>query len=221
MRENPFLKLLGYYMGDNARLLIRAFTVILLLLVGVVFMVGPAELLANLGMKGIFAKSGFWLAVILCYYFIATILPVDKVIARIYPIFGITLLVMAVGVGGMMIFNGLPIPEITAAHLHPDNLPTWPMLFVTIACGAISGFHATQSPLMSRCLPTEAYGHRVFFGAMVAEGVVALIWAAAAMSFFPNGMTGLTETLSKGGAGLVVNEVSMGCWAVLAGCWPF
>ncbi|MGB0360452.1 MAG: carbon starvation CstA family protein [Endozoicomonas sp.] len=141
---------------------------------------------------------------------LATILPIDKVIARIYPVFGITLLIMAFGVGGMMLYNDLPIPEITMDHFHPDHLPVWPMLFVTIACGAISGFHATQSPLMSRCLPTEAYGLRVFFGAMVAEGVVALIWAAAAMSFFPNGIDGLSDTLSKGGAGLVVNEVSMG-----------
>ncbi|WP_299725874.1 carbon starvation protein A [uncultured Endozoicomonas sp.] len=203
-------EIVGHYMGDNTRLVIRGFTVVLLLLVGVVFMVGPAELLASLGMGGVFAKSGFWLGVILFYYFIATILPIDKVIARIYPVFGITLLIMAFGVGGMMLFNDLPIPEITASHLHPDNLPAWPMLFVTIACGAISGFHATQSPLMSRCLPTEAYGRRVFFGAMVAEGIVALIWAAAAMSFFPNGIGGLAETLNKGGAGLVVNEISMG-----------
>ena len=195
----------------------RAFSVVLLILVGVVFMMGPAGLLANLGMEGMFAKTSFWLAIILTYYFLATVLPVDKVISKIYPLFGLTLLVMAIGVGGMMLIKGLPIPEITSPQSHPDGLPIWPMLFITIACGAISGFHATQSPMMSRCLPNERYGRQVFFGAMVAEGVVALIWAAAAMAFFPNGLEGLNDVLAKGGAGLVVNEVSVGLMGSIGG----
>ncbi len=210
-------EIVGNYLGEGSRKIMRIFSVILLVLVGVVFMMGPAGLLANLGMKGIFAETNFWLAIILAYYFIATVLPIDKVISKIYPVFGLTLLIMAVGVGGMMLVNGLPIPEITDPLSHPQDLPAWPMLFVTIACGAISGFHATQSPMMSRCLPTEAYGRRVFFGAMVAEGIVALIWAAAAMSFFPNGLEGLNEVLAKGGAGLVVNEVSIGLMGTMGG----
>ncbi|KEI70263.1 carbon starvation CstA family protein [Endozoicomonas elysicola] len=210
-------EIVGHYLGEGSRKVMRGFSVVLLLLVGVVFMMGPAGLLANLGMEGIFANTSFWLAVILAYYFMATVLPVDKVIAKIYPLFGLTLLIMAVGVGGMMLVKGLPIPEITDPLSHPKGLPIWPMLFVTIACGAISGFHATQSPMMARCLPTESYGRRVFFGAMIAEGVVALIWAAAAMSFFPNGLDGLNEVLTKGGAGLVVNEVSVGLMGTVGG----
>ncbi|CAM3694508.1 carbon starvation CstA family protein [Parendozoicomonas haliclonae] len=210
-------EIVGNYLGEGSRKIMRGFSVILLVLVGVVFMMGPAGLLANLGMKGIFANQNFWLAIIIAYYFIATVLPVDKVISKIYPLFGLTLLIMAVGVGGMMIVKGLPVPELTDAVSHPKGLPIWPMLFITIACGAISGFHATQSPMMSRCLPTEAYGRRVFYGAMIAEGVVALIWAAAAMSFFPNGLEGLNAVLAKGGAGLVVNEVSVGLMGTVGG----
>ena len=210
-------EVVGYYLGEGARKFMRVFSVILLVLVGVVFMMGPAGLLANLGFGGVFANASFWLGIILVYYFIATILPVDKIISRIYPLFGATLLIMAVGVGGMLIVRGLPIPEMGADLSHPGGLPTWPMLFVTIACGAISGFHATQSPLMARCLPTEAYGRRVFCGAMIAEGVVALIWAAAAMAFFPAGIAGLNDVLAQGGAGLVVKEVSAGLLGAFGG----
>lgn len=210
-------EIVGHYLGENTRKLMRGFSVILLILVGVVFMMGPAGLLANLGMTGIFANTSFWLAIILTYYFIATILPVDKLIAKIYPLFGVTLLIMAFGVGGMLVIDGLPIPELTDSISNPNGLPAWPMLFVTIACGAISGFHATQSPMMARCLPTETYGRRVFFGAMIAEGVVALIWAAAAMAFFPNGLVGLNEVINQGGAGLVVKEVSVGLMGQIGG----
>ena len=210
-------EIVGNYLGENARKVMRVFSIVLLILVGVVFMMGPAGLLANLGMSGIFAETNFWLAIILAYYFIATVLPIDKLISKLYPIFGLTLLIMAAGVGSMMFIEGLPIPEITDQSAHPANLPIWPMLFITIACGAISGFHATQSPLMARCLPKESHGRQVFFGAMIAEGVVALVWAAAAMSFFPNGLNGLNEVLNNGGAGLVVNEVSIGLMGKVGG----
>ena len=210
-------EIVGNYLGEGARKFMRVFSVILLVLVGVVFMMGPAGLLANLGFGGIFANASFWLGIILVYYFVATILPVDKIISRIYPLFGAALLIMAVGVGSMLIIRGLPIPEIGADISHPGGLPAWPLLFVTIACGAISGFHATQSPLMARCLPTEAYGRRVFYGAMIAEGVVALIWAAAAMAFFPAGIAGLNDVLAQGGAGLVVKEVSVGLLGTFGG----
>ena len=210
-------EVVGHYLGDWARKMMRGFSVVLMVLVGVVFMMGPAELLANLGMKGIFANANFWLVIILAYYFTATVLPIDKVISRIYPLFGLTLLIMAFGVGSMIVIKGLPIPEITNPQSNPNGLPAWPMLFVTIACGAISGFHATQSPMMARCLPTERFGRQVFYGAMIAEGVVALIWAAAAMAFFPNGLDGLNTALEQGGAGLVVNEVCVGLLGSLGG----
>ena len=117
---------------------------------------------------------------------------------------------MAMGVGGAVIFGGLPVPEISLRSVHPKGFSLWPMLFITIACGAISGFHSTQSPIMARCLPNEKYGRRVFYGAMVGEGIIALIWAAAAMSFFPGGISGLADVTAQGGAGLVVNQVSIG-----------
>jgi carbon starvation protein CstA len=199
------------------KLVMRVFSVILLILVGTVFMAGPAGLLANLGMTGIFANKWFWLGLILVYYFVATVVPVDKLIGKIYPLFGAVLFIMAFGVGGALILGKMPIPELTLTNMHPKGLPMWPMLFITIACGAISGFHATQSPLMARCLPNEKYGRKVFYGAMVGEGIVALIWAAAAMTFFKGGISGLSEIISTGGAGLVVNQISLGLLGPIGG----
>ena len=141
-------------------------------------------------------------------------LPIDKLIGRIYPFFGFAMLFMAVGIGGAMILNGLPIPELVPANFvnmnaDPGKFPIFPMLFVTIACGAISGFHSTQSPLMARCMTNEKYGRRVFYGAMITEGLVALIWAAVGMSFF-GGVRELNDVLAeqKGNAAWVVNEIS-------------
>ncbi len=210
-------EIVGIYLGKTMRQVMRVFSVILLILVGTVFMAGPAGLLANLGFTGILANKFFWLLCILAYYFIATILPIDTIIAKIYPLFGGVLLIMAFGVGGALIVKGMPIPEIAFANFHPNNLPIWPMLFITIACGAISGFHSTQSPLMARCVENESYGRPVFYGAMVSEGVVALVWAAAAMAFFPNGIMGLQEVVSQGGAGLVVNQISIGLLGPVGG----
>ncbi|WMW23008.1 carbon starvation protein A [Methanolobus mangrovi] len=203
-------EIVGLYLGKHVRIAMVAFSIILLLLIGTVFMAGPAGLLTNLGFTGMLALQNFWLAIILIYYFIATVVPVDKLIGRIYPLFGAILIIMALSIGSMILIKGYEIPEITLRNLHPDNLSLWPMLFITIACGAVSGFHSTQSPIMSRCLPNEKYGRHVFYGAMIAEGVIALIWAAAAMSFFPDGVTGLNEVLDTGGAALVVNNVSLG-----------
>ena len=200
----------GIYLGEVMRKVMRVFSVVLLILVGTVFMAGPAGLLSNLGMTGIFANKFFWLVVILIYYFIATVLPIDKIIGRIYPVFGVVLLIMAVGVAVMLFVQGKPIPEIQLTNMHPKGLPVWPMLFITIACGAISGFHATQSPVMARCLPDEKYGRPVFYGAMISEGIIALIWAAASMAFFDGGISGLQEVIAKGGAGLVVHDISIG-----------
>jgi carbon starvation protein CstA len=200
-------EIVGIYLGENIRKIMRVFSVILLILVGTVFMTGPAKLLASLNLAGL-SNFSVWLGIIIVYYFLATILPVDKIIAKIYPLFGAALLIMAIGIGSMLIIKGYNIPEITMANMHPDKLPIWPMLFVTIACGAISGFHATQSPMMARCLPNEKYGRRVFYGAMISEGIIALIWAAAAMTFFDGGVLGLNDALAQGGAGGVVTAVS-------------
>ncbi|HOP64503.1 MAG TPA: carbon starvation protein A [Spirochaetota bacterium] len=209
-------EIVGIYLGDFMKNFMRVFSVILLVLVGTVFIAGPAGLLANLGMTGIFANKWFWLAAIIAYYFFATILPIDKIIGRFYPIFGLVLLIMALGIGIAILFFQNPIPEITLSNLHPKKLPIWPMLFITIACGAISGFHSTQSPIMARCIETEKYGRRVFYGAMVAEGIIALVWAAASMTFF-NGIPGLAASLAKGGAGVVVHDVSIGLLGVAGG----
>lgn len=200
-------EIVGIYLGEGARKVMRVFSVVLLVLVGTVFMMGPVDLLSNLELFGL-KSANVWLAIVLAYYFLATILPVDKIIGKLYPLFGFALLAMAVGIGGMLIIDGYTLPEFTLSSLHPDKLPLWPMLFVTIACGAISGFHATQSPMMSRCMDNEVEGRKVFYGAMIAEGIIAMIWAAAAMAFF-GGVPQLGVALAEGGgpAG-VVNTIS-------------
>lgn len=199
-------EVVGKYLGPGFKNFMRGFSVVVLILVGVVFITTPANLLASLTPKVL--NAPFWVYVIFAYYILATLLPIDKLIGKIYPIFGICLLIMAIGVSGGIIFGGYKIPEITLANLHPKNLPIWPLMFISIACGAISGFHSTQSPLMARCITSEKQGRSIFYGAMIAEGVVALIWAAAAIAFF--GSTGeLSAQMSaNGGQGWVVNIIS-------------
>lgn len=203
-------ELTGVYLGNSMKQVMRVFSVVLLVLVGVTFSTGPANLLAMLTPQALDAK--FWLAVVLIYYFIATFVPIDKVIGRIYPLFGACLIIMALGVGGAIVFGGYTIPEITLANLHPKGTPIWPTMFISVACGAISGFHATQSPLMARCLANEKKGRTVFYGAMVSEGIIALIWAAAGVAFY-NGTGGLVEALTKGQSA-VVYEI---CFQTLGG----
>ncbi|SJZ54456.1 carbon starvation CstA family protein [Selenihalanaerobacter shriftii] len=204
----------GEYLGEGARKFMRVFSIILLILVGTVFMTGPAGLLAS--MTGL--NLNMWLGIIILYYFLATILPVDKVIAKFYPILGGSLLIMAAGIAGGLVFGDYQIPEITLTNMHPDSLSMWPMLFVTIACGAISGFHATQSPLMASCLDQEKTdGRKVFYGAMIAEGVIALIWAAAAMTFL-GGTEGLaTAMANNGGPAGIVKIISNDMLGVFGG----
>jgi len=182
-------ELVGRYLGKNFKQFMRVFTVILMVLVGAVFVAGPAGLLANL--TPIHLDINFWIVMIFTYYMFATLLPVDKIIGRIYPIFGFALLFMAVGILLMLFIHHPNLPEFTDGirNTHPDKLPIFPIMFVSIACGAISGFHATQSPLMARCIKTEKMARPVFFGSMITEGIVALIWAAAATYFYhENGM---------------------------------
>ncbi len=191
-------EIVGKYLGSTMKQVMRVFSVILLLMVGTVFAVGPSALLAMLTPKAL--DKNFWLIVVLIYYFLATLLPIDKLIGRIYPFFGVCLIIMAVGVGAGLVFEGYHMPEMTLANLHPAGKPIWPFMFITVACGAISGFHATQSPLMARCLTTEKKGRQTFYGAMIAEGVIALVWAAAGVSFYQ----------TTGGLAAVLNNVNVG-----------
>lgn len=197
-------EIVGIYLGDGMKQVMRVFSVVLLVLVGTVFMTGPAGLLARLTPEVLDAK--FWLVIVLIYYFLATILPIDKLIGKIYPVFGVVLIIMAVGVAGGILLQGYTIPEITFANLHPAEAPIWPLMFITVACGAISGFHATQSPMMARCMTSEKDGRKIFYGAMIAEGVIALIWAAAGVAFYET-TGGLSAALKEfgGAAGVVYN----------------
>ena len=176
-------EIVARYLGKDAGVFMRVFSVILLLLVGVVFIVSPADILAS---KFELISKGWWLGIIIAYYFIATLLPVDKLIGKIYPLFGAALVAMALGLLGVLFLGDYTIPQMTLENLHinADKLPLVPTLFITIACGAISGFHATQSPLMARCVNNERECRFVFYGAMISESIIALIWAAISMAFF-------------------------------------
>ena len=188
-------ELVGEQLGSGVKQFMRAFSLILMVLVGAVFVSGPAGLLA--GMVDSISVT-WWIVIIFIYYMLATLLPIDKLIGKIYPLFGFALLFMAVGILVSLFINNAPIPEITSglASQHPQGYSIFPMMFVSIACGAVSGFHATQSPMMARCMVNEKYGRPCFYGAMIAEGVVALIWAAAASSFFGS-VGGLQEYVAS------------------------
>lgn len=193
---------IGRYLGLTAKQFIRGFSVLMMTLVGAVFVLGPAGLLSNLT-PGVLDTT-FWIIIILAYYLLATFLPVDKIIGKVYPLFAISLIFMALGVLVMLFWHSPALPEITEIghSSHPSGLQMFPYMFISIACGAISGFHATQSPMMARCMTNEKYGRPVFYGAMVTEGIVALIWAAAATYYFnQNGM-------EESNAAVVVNEIT-------------
>jgi len=203
-------EVVGIYLGPFFKHFMRIFSVVLLVLVGVVFVSGPAKILSGFETPISFQV---WIYIIFGYYLLATMLPIDKLIGRIYPLFGFSLLFMAGGILYGLVTGGHDIPEISFQNMHVDaeKYPIFPMLFITIACGAISGFHATQSPLMARCVTNERLGRRIFYGAMIAEGIVAMIWAAAAMTFF-GGVSALNETMSAQGhnPAWAVNEISKG-----------
>ncbi|MBR7158479.1 MAG: carbon starvation protein A [Alphaproteobacteria bacterium] len=196
----------GYNLGNGIKAVMQVFTVIMLILVGVVFVAGPAGLLAKITGLNLM----FWVVAVFVYYILATLLPIDKIIGRFYPFFGIFLAFMAVG-----LIVGLFCSDYTVLNesflrpaVHPEGLPIWPMVFITIACGAVSGFHATQSTMMSRCITSERYGRRIFYGAMIAEGVIALIWVTLGMSVYPT-PEALSEVMGpSGNAALVVEDVS-------------
>src|SRR5690625_66239 len=198
-------ELAGRFLGKVSKHIVNVFALLLLLLVGTVFVTTLASLLAIL----VNGKVAAWIfiVVIFIYYFLSTILPIDKIIGRLYPYFGAILLFGTVGVGGALVFSDYTIPEMTLSNWHPDNIPIIPILFFTITCRALSGFHATQSPIISRTVKKESEGRYVFYGMMIAEAVIAMIWAAAAMSLL-DGQT-LSEFIATGTPSAVVNEVSI------------
>ncbi len=205
-------EIIGTYLGNGTRAFMRLFSVFLMVLVGAVFMSQPAELIAsNISMPSLevtaIGNMSFELvavlAVILVYYILATLLPIDKLIGRIYPLFGIALLVMALSILYVLLSDSgtYRIPELTSFEnriANPEQFPIVPMLFTTIACGAISGFHATQSPMMARCMQNEKESRMIFYGAMIAESIVALIWAAIGMAFW-GGVEGLNTAIAENG----------------------
>ena len=194
-RGASIAELSGTYLGTFAKWGMRLFSIVLLVLTGTVFVNSPAALIARLTPAAL--NETFWIVVILLYYVLATLLPIDKLIGKLYPVFGVILIVMAVSVLAGTVFGGYTIPEITLQDLHPKGLPVWPFMFVTVACGAISGFHATQSPMIAKCITSEKQGRAVFYGAMIAESVIALIWAAAGVAFY-----GTTQLLNDALTGL-------------------
>ena len=178
----------GKYGGKVVKIFLRIFSVILLILVTAVFVVSPSTLLAELTNGNV--QAWIWMIIILAYYLLSAIVPIDKIIGKAYPVFGIILIIMALAVIGGVIFQQGEYPMLEIIHHFKDysalngDLPWWPFMFTTVACGAVSGFHATQSPVIAKCIKSEKEGRQVFYGAMVAEGIIALIWAAAAMAFF-------------------------------------
>lgn len=201
-------EIIGKYLGKGMHRFTLVMIPVLMILVGAVFIVTPSQILAD--------KTDLpylmWVGVIIVYYFVATLLPVDKIIAKIYPIFGASLIFMALALLCVLLIGDYAVPELTTLknmHFNAERLPIIPTLFISIACGAISGFHATQSPIMARCMNNEREARPIFFGAMISESIVALIWAAIAMAFF-GGVQGLNDFMQANGsnAGLAVSVIS-------------
>lgn len=218
----------GRYLGNGAKHFMNLFALVLLLLVGVVFVSAPAGMITTLvnEQTNMSVSMGFMVVVIFAYYILATIVPIDKIIGRFYPFFGAFLIFMSVGLMSAIalssehtVMGGFEIRDMFN-NLNPNDMPLWPALFITIACGAISGFHATQSPLMARCIENEKNGRFVFYGAMIGEGIIALIWCTIALSFFGS-LEALNAAISNGGPGQVVYAASFGLLGVFGGIIAF
>ncbi|GAA0823265.1 carbon starvation protein A [Colwellia asteriadis] len=223
----------GHYFNVFYKGLMLIFTAMLLFFVGVVFIMSPAGLLGSLSyFDGTFLEGNtFWVFVILGYYFLATLLPIDKIITKLYPLFGLLMIVMTTLIAIALLFNAPHLPVMGDflgyfSHDHfnhdflepnPDGTPIWPLLFITITCGAISGFHSTQAPIMARCLTNEKYVRPVYYGAMMSEGIVGCVWALAGIAAFPGGYPELQAMLSQGGPGLVVNHIATSYLGALGG----
>lgn len=222
----------GHYYNVVFKGLMLVFTCMLLFFVGVVFIMSPAGLLSNLPyFEGTFlAGNTFWVLAILSYYFLATLLPIDKIITKLYPLFGLLMIVMTSLIAVALMWDAPHLPQVgnifayfDGHHAHellspnPDGLPVWPLLFLTITCGAISGFHSTQSPMIARCLTNEKYARPAFYGAMMCEGIVACVWAMAGIAAFPGGYAELKGILDMGGPGLVVSQIATGYLGAFGG----
>ncbi|PJG82992.1 carbon starvation CstA family protein [Caviibacterium pharyngocola] len=237
----PYLA--GKYLGAPAKHFMNVLAILLLLLVGVVFVASPASLLTNItnelmtsgsvGAAAVNDEAGvektnilaIWTTIIFVYYIVATLVPIDKIIGRIYPFFGALLLFMTCGMLFGLFFEGIPFFRTVGSdvgfldffkNMHPDGTPIWPILFVTIACGAISGFHATQSPLMARCTENEKEGRFIFYGAMIGEGIIALIWCMVGLSFY-NDQASLAEAIKIGTPAKVVYDSAIGMLGLFGG----
>jgi carbon starvation protein CstA len=202
-------EIVGRELGPTMQRVMRVFALLLMILVGAVFVYNPADLLAMLTPASL--DRTFWVVIIFVYFMAATLVPIDKLIGRLYPLFGFALLFMAVGIMVMLFVHHSAVPELWEQFYNhkpdPAAQPVFPMMFVSIACGAISGFHATQSPMMARCIASERWARPVFYGAMVTEGIVALIWAAAAVAF-AGSYDALQERLSGATPAALVNDLS-------------
>lgn len=218
----------GRYLGNGAKHFMNIFAIVLLLLVGVVFVSAPAGMITTLinEQTTLHIDMGLMVLVIFAYYILATVVPIDKIIGRFYPFFGALLIFMSVG---LITAIGLSSEHVVMGNfeisdmfnnLNPNDMPLWPALFITIACGAISGFHATQSPLMARCIDNENNGRFVFYGAMIGEGIIALIWCTIALSYFGS-LDLLNEAIATGGPGNVVYSASFGLLGVFGGVIAF
>ena len=212
---DSIVKLAGKYSGKIIEIVMRIFSIVLLILVTAVFVVSPSTLLETLTSGNV--KAWIWMIIILAYYFVSTILPIDKIIGKAYPVFGTILIAMALAVIIGVIVQNDKYPMIELIGNLRDfskehgSLPWWPFMMTTVACGAVSGFHATQSPMVAKCIKSEKEGRQIFYGAMVAEGIIALIWAAAAMAFFKVNTADGWELLNIGGGNSnSVNEIAKG-----------
>ena len=210
---DSIVRLSRKYLGRAMEIIMRIFSIVLLVLVTSVFVVSPSSLLESLTGGKVFAW--IWMIIILAYYLLSTLVPIDKVIGKLYPVFGVILIVMALSVIGGILFQQDKYPMLEIIDHFRDlsasngGLPWWPFMLTTVACGAVSGFHATQSPMIAKCIKNEKEGRQVFYGAMVAEGVIALIWAAAAMAFYHVGDSSGWSALSAiGGSSTSVQEIS-------------
>ena len=210
---DSIVRLSRKYIGKGMEVIMRIFSILLLILVTAVFVVSPSSLLSSLTSGNV--SAWIWMVIILAYYLLSTLVPIDKVIGKIYPVFGVILIAMAVAVIGGILFQQGTYPMLELIGNLKDfsaangDLPWWPFMLTTVACGAVSGFHATQSPMIAKCITSEKQGRQVFYGAMVAEGIIALIWAAAAMAFYhvdtPEGWQALAKV---GGSSSSVQQIS-------------
>ena len=188
-------EMIGRFLGSKMKFIVRIMSLVLMVMVGAVFLAGPAGLLTDA--TGL--DYNWWVLIIIVYYILATLMPIDKIIGPLYPVFGAAILLMTISLLVVIFASGYQMVELTSEtfrnmHLNSESTPIFPMMFITIACGAISGFHATQSPIVARCLKNQRYARPVFFGAMITEAIIAMIWAAIAMAFF-GGVEGLNSAL--------------------------